>query len=383
MKVLIVAPHASWIGVAPLPAALVRAGFTVGVVGARDGPLAHTRHVSAKWLSATPLDTAYKLLSLVQTAYDSWFPQLIVPADDPTVAIFQRVVLGKSRMAVSESLSSALRHSLGNPEFYVTIQAKSRLDQAARACSVDMPPQLANPDKDRAVEFSRLCGFPVLIKPDSAWAGQGIQICRTEPELVSALDRLAAIPVAPGSVRRVFSVQKFIEGETAAIGLVARDGRQLAAIAYAKHRTIGAFGPTTVARRLQRPDMLAAGERLVRHFGYTGFAGVDFVIEAGSGRAWMIEFNARPTPICGRAHFMGVDLAAALIADVQGQTDVATRDGVELLAFFPQEWYRDARSRFLHEAYHDVPWDDPQLLRYFIDRLPHQAMPRRRTLVVR
>jgi len=377
LKVLIVAPNASWIGVAPLPAALVRAGFTVGVVGTRGGPLAHTRYVSERWLSSSPLDTAYKVVSLLQSAYDTWSPQLIVPADDQTVGILQRFVLGTSRVVVSDALRRILHDSLGNPEFYATIQAKSRLDQAAAACLVDMPPQIVCSDQNRALEFARACGFPVLLKPDSGWAGQGIRTCRTEAELVSALNSAAA-PVTPGRVRPVFSVQKFIAGETAAIGLIAREGRLLAAIAYAKHRTTSEYGPTTVARRLQRADMLAAGERLVRHFGYTGFAGIDFVIESGTDRAWMIEFNARPTPICGRARRMGVDLAAALMADLQGKPAPAPGGGAELLAFFPQEWYRDARSPYLHDACHDVPWDDPQLLRYFIERYPQAAVRRRR-----
>jgi hypothetical protein len=377
LKVLIVAPNASWIGVAPLPAALARAGFTVGVVGTRAGPLAHTRYVSGRWLSGGPLDTAYKVVSLLQSAYDAWSPQLIVPADDQTVGILQRIVLGTSRVVVSNALRGILRDSLGKPEFFATILAKSRLGQAAAACSVDMPPQIVCPDRNHALEFARARGFPVLLKPDSGWAGQGIRTCRNEAELVSALNSAAA-PVTPGGVQPIFSVQKFIEGETAAIGLAAQEGRLLAAIAYAKHRTTSAYGPTTVARRLQRADMLAASERLVSHFGYTGFAGIDFVIESGTDRAWMIEFNARPTPICGRAHRMGVDLAAALMADLQGKPAPAPGGGAELLAFFPQEWYRDARSPYLRDAYHDVPWDDPQLLRYFVERYPQAAVRRRR-----
>jgi hypothetical protein len=30
---------------------------------------------------------------------------------------------------------------------------------------------------------------------------------------------------------------------------------------------------------------------------------------------------------------------------------------------FPQEWLRDPSSPYLHSGYHDVPWDQPDLVR--------------------
>jgi hypothetical protein len=370
MKVLIVAPVASWYGISHLPHALDRAGFTVGLAGARDGPLAHTRYVSRRWLVESAQNTSSKLIALVQNAFDQWSPRLIVPADDYAVGIFHRLVLRQSTATVSDGLRAALRTSMGSPRHYPTTGAKSRLAGAAAAASVDMAPQVAGPDAGRALAFARAHGFPVLIKPDAGWAGQGIRMCRTEADLLSGLKALRLSGKAGGGGPASYSVQKYIAGETAAIALAAYRGRMLDGIAYAKHRTMAARGPTAVARRLARPDMLEAGRRLVAHFRYTGFAGADFIIESGSGRAWLIEFNARPTPICGRAHLMGVDLAAALMAGLQGTAppSAAPADAVELVAFFPQEWMRNPNSPFLHAARHDVPWSDPRLVRYFVER---------------
>ena len=37
-------------------------------------------------------------------------------------------------------------------------------------------------------------------------------------------------------------------------------------------------------------------------------------------------------------------------------------------ALFPQEWLRDPQSKYLTtNALHDVPWDDPQLLKGYVD----------------
>jgi hypothetical protein len=35
----------------------------------------------------------------------------------------------------------------------------------------------------------------------------------------------------------------------------------------------------------------------------------------------------------------------------------------ETIALFPQEWARDPKSEFLQSAYHDVPWEEPELIR--------------------
>jgi hypothetical protein len=127
LKILIVAPAASWYGISHLPFALKRAGFTVGMAGARDGPLAHTRYVSKTWLPDGALDTSSKLIGLVLNAFDQWSPRLIVPADDQTVNIFHRLVLGQSKTPVSAGLRDALRDALGDPRHYTTAAAKSRL----------------------------------------------------------------------------------------------------------------------------------------------------------------------------------------------------------------------------------------------------------------
>jgi hypothetical protein len=35
----------------------------------------------------------------------------------------------------------------------------------------------------------------------------------------------------------------------------------------------------------------------------------------------------------------------------------------DIVTLFPQEWMRDPASPFLTSGYHDVPWEEPELLR--------------------
>lgn len=61
-------------------------------------------------------------------------------------------------------------------------------------------------------------------------------------------------------------------------------------------------------------------------------------------------------------------MGAALFAGLSGQ-DWEPQTIIEkeqLVALFPQEWRRDPSSENLHKIYHDVPWDDPELIRAYI-----------------
>jgi hypothetical protein len=37
------------------------------------------------------------------------------------------------------------------------------------------------------------------------------------------------------------------------------------------------------------------------------------------------------------------------------------------IALFPQEWQRNPASPYLRNAYHDVPWNEPELVRACIE----------------
>jgi len=42
-------------------------------------------------------------------------------------------------------------------------------------------------------------------------------------------------------------------------------------------------------------------------------------------------------------------------------------DYPETVALFPNEWLRDPHSRYLTHGHHDVPWDDPALLKAYVN----------------
>ena len=88
------------------------------------------------------------------------------------------------------------------------------------------------------------------------------------------------------------------------------------------------------------------------------------MLEASTGHAYLIEVNPRSTQVGHLSLGAGHDLPAALYAALSGKA-VPTSPKVtekDTVALFPQEWIRDPESPFLRSAYHDVPWEEPELI---------------------
>jgi hypothetical protein len=130
-------------------------------------------------------------------------------------------------------------------------------------------------------------------------------------------------------------------------------------------QTLDQHGPASVVEAIEHPDISASVAKVVGALGLSGLLGFDFVVEEQTGDAYLIEMNPRATQICHLSLGVDRDLPAALRAALTGEAVRATprvfdRD---VIALFPQEWLRDPASPFLATAFHDVPWDQPGLIR--------------------
>ena len=112
-------------------------------------------------------------------------------------------------------------------------------------------------------------------------------------------------------------------------------------------------------------EMIDAATRIVKALGLSGMIGFDFMIEAATGAALLIEMNPRNTPICAVRLGPGRDLAEALVARISGRParDRPPRTERDIVVFFPDTWSEDPASQFLNSGYHDVPWEQPDLVR--------------------
>jgi hypothetical protein len=149
-------------------------------------------------------------------------------------------------------------------------------------------------------------------------------------------------------------------------------GEVLAEIQVEVLRTSDPLGPSTVVRVIENSEMAAAAAALVRRLGLSGFCGFDFMLEEGTGAAHLIEINARCTPLCHLDLGPGRDPVGALTARLTGRAAPASQPTTDnpLIAYFPQAWQQDPSSELLRTAFHDVPWEDPGLVRELV-RAPY------------
>src|SRR4051812_11840705 len=82
----------------------------------------------------------------------------------------------------------------------------------------------------------------------------------------------------------------------------------------------------------------------------------------GRGRVHLRERTGRATPSMPRG--LEQDLTASLLraAGLPASFRPPVTDKKQI-ALFPREWLRDPASPWLTRAYHDVPWDDPEVMR--------------------
>jgi hypothetical protein len=127
-----------------------------------------------------------------------------------------------------------------------------------------------------------------------------------------------------------------------------------------------------VVQVVDRPDISAAAATIVERLRLSGLLGFDFILAAGTGDAHLIEMNPRATQLShlalGEGRELLTSLRAALTGDPGPAPPPATPGGI--VALFPQEWLRDPASPFLTTAHHDVPWDQPALIRACVGERP-------------
>ena len=179
--------------------------------------------------------------------------------------------------------------------------------------------------------------------------------------------------VEPFFERRHFAearicVQSYVTGMLANCAISCWQGELLASVAVEVLQSRDAFGMATVVRRTEGEAMVAAASSIARHLGLSGFCGFDFILDRKTGRASLIEINPRATQINHFPNWEGVDLPTALFKALSANSH-ATADmrclSDEVVTLFPQEWLRDPTSEWLSRSFHDVPFEEPELLRYY------------------
>lgn len=398
-KILIVTT-VHWPATARLGLALSRGGFAVGAAA----PARHGIHKLRDLAAGFACLPHVGLITAVGRAIEQWSPDLVVPGDDRALSCLHELH-ARARRGLGRAprqMAELIEISLGDPRHYEIIEKKSEFVPLALAEDLRAPETVVVRDIDDLRRQLAGSAFPLVLKIDGSWGGLGVRIVHSPEEALAAYRDLVAPPAwlriakqilqdlnfAPlrdrlDGVPPVVTLQAYVAGRPANRAVACWKGEVLAGLSVEVIQTSGATGPASVVRVVDHPEMADATTRLVRRLGISGFCGVDFILDS-AGRAHVIELNARTTTLCYLALDESSDMAGALYAKIArvAQRRVASIRH-DLITFFPHELWRNPRSKFLFSGYHDVPWDEPQLIAAYLQPDPPGWIDQLRQMVRR
>lgn len=374
---VLIVTTSSWFPTARLAMALARAGCVVDAVCPPRHPLGKIGAVRKTYAyrGLTPLRSFADAIAASQ-------PDLIVPGDDLATLHLHGL---HEREGHGTTMAALIERSLGVPESFPVVYARTAFIELAQAEGIRAPRTEEIASADALKQWVSRMGLPTVLKANGTCGGAGVRVVHTFEEAERAYRALEAPPLFPRAVKRalvdrdktllwpsllrrrsVVNAQEYVAGREATSAVACWQGTVLASLHFEVLNKRGsAAGPSSVLRLIENAEMAAACEGMVRRLKLSGLQGFDFMLEADTGNAYLIEINPRATQVGHLALGPGRDLAAALYAAVTGTAVKAAPKVTEndTIALFPQEWMRDAGSEFLRTGYHDVPWEEPELLR--------------------
>jgi hypothetical protein len=376
---VLVATTQRWYPTVRLAMALAKAGCDVEAVCPSNHPLAKTGAVGRihTYYGMTPLKSFAGAIAASK-------PHFIVSGDDlATRHLHQLHDRARRSGDTGNSVCSLIEHSLGVPESFPIVYARTAFMALAKEEGIRVPTTQVIKSEDDLIEWVSKVGFPTVLKANGTSGGDGVRVVYTQDEAERAFRKLQAPPlwaraakralvdrdktlIWPSLLRRrsVVNAQAFVVGREATSTIACWNGDVLASLHFEVLKKAGPTGHASVLRLIEQPDMSAATEKITRRLKLSGLHGFDFILEAHTGNAHLIEINPRSTQVGHLALGPGRDLPAALYAAlslnrVHEAPKVTEKDTI---ALFPQEWIRDPGSEFLHSGYHDVPWEEPALV---------------------
>jgi hypothetical protein len=379
---VLIATTSNWFPTARLAAALARAGCGVYAV-------CPARHLLRK-LSGVRKVYLYRSLTAQRSFADAiraTNPDLIVPGDDlATRHLHQMYECELRRGPSGRAICELIARSLGSPASFPVVYARTAFIELAREAKVRAPQTEEIASLSGLKQWTVRVGFPTVLKANGTSGGEGVRVVHNFEEAERAFRALQAPPLFLRALKRavvnrdktllwpsllrqrsVVNAQEYVPGREATSAIACWRGEVLASLHFEVVHKRDAAGPSSVLRLIENAEMSATTETMIKRLNLSGLHGFDFMLEAHTGNAYLIEINPRATQVGHLTLGAGRDLPAAMYAVLSGAPIRPAQKLTEndTIALFPQEWTRDPMSPFLKSAYHDVPWEEPGLLRDF------------------
>jgi hypothetical protein len=374
----------------------LRYGCQVSAICPPDHLLAHVPGIGAQYPYRS-LDSLASLESAIARAQ----PDMVIPCDDRVV--WQLHELHARR----PHLRPLIESSLGRPSEYATVARRHRLLETAHSVGIRIPETREVFSENDVRDWFRGGAVRSVLKIDGTSGGNGVAIVDTEAQALQAYAELARPTPLPTAVKRwvvngdplalwswrnqgsaPITIQRFIPGRPANAMLACWRGEVVALVSVEVLSSLGSTGAGLVVRVIRNPEITRIATLLTERLGLTGFCGLDFILDAETGGAHLIEMNPRCTQLGHLPVSEQGDLAGALYGKLAGApVEPPPPLGKDVVAFFPQAVQAEPRSRYTAQAYLDVPYEQDALVqellrpppahRQLVARLYHAFFPPR------
>lgn len=318
-------------------------------------------------------------------AIDASRPDYVVPADDR--AIWQLHALAASHPQHRDLIV----RSLGDARSFAVVRSRMSLLSLADSLGIATPATVRLESKQDAEDRAASLSYPAIVKLDGTNGGRGVAVVANAQELSDAYCRLSRSPSVFSNVKRRLvdkdtlafyrpgrlcpqevSLQSFVAGTPANAMYACFEGKLLATMQVRTVCAQHATGAALVVERINDARIEDAGRKLIEALSLSGFLGLDFILERGSGQPHLLELNPRATqlghlPLENASN--GGSLAEALWMAWSGSAasrpDVAAKPAEvsRRIAFYPQALVLGAGNPELASALLDRPGDEPGLVR--------------------
>lgn len=381
---VLMAATSQWFPTARLAMALAKAGCAVEAVCPAQHPLSTVKAVR----HMHPFSGLAPVSSLARAIVEAK-PALVIPGDDLAAHYLHRLYLKqKGRGNQGVEICDVIERSLGAGENFPILYQRASFMQLAQEEGIRTPKTATIRNLEDLRNWTAESGFPTVLKADGTSGGEGVRMVCTPDEAIPAYQKLNSPPLFARAAKRAMldgdktlvwpsllrrraevSAQSFIVGHEATSLVACWEGVVLAAIHFEVVNKRNAAGPATVMRLVENADMAIAADKMVRRLKLSGIHGFDFMLEAQTDKAYLIEINPRATQIGHLTLGPGRDLPAAIKAVLTGEAIRYAPKPTEsdVVVLFPQEWMRDPASSLIRSEYHDVPWEEPGLVQACIE----------------
>jgi hypothetical protein len=355
-------------------------GLAVDVICGRGHPLLKTAasRTHFRYSALRPLLALDRAISQSGAA-------LVIPCDDRTLTHLHMLY----RSTQSPSLRHTIEASLGSAGAFDVLTDRAALIRLARSQGVEAPETLPVANAMQLEAAIDRLGLPAVLKVDGSWGGFGVAVARTRQQAFDHFTRLSR-PVSAGqAIKRLLvdrdafhilpwlqrkkpqiSLQAYAPGRPANCVSVCIDGEILSTVCAEAVSIQRPLGASSVVRIIEHAQMARAAETLARHLKLSGVFGLDFLLDEASGVARLVEMNARATPLCHLGFGEGRDLISgiATMAGLKASSASPPVTENDVVAYFPQAWHTAPDDPWLRTGFHDVPWEDPALLRELLQK---------------